>query len=63
MGDDEEKIEEIEEKANAIEEEYGWLASYYAKERSDAAVEIGDQRAGSHWQRVAEKIRDKADDE
>jgi hypothetical protein len=51
---------DIEEKARAVADEYGELASYYAQERSEAALERGDDQSSGEWLRIAQEVREMA---
>jgi len=47
----------IEDKVEAVEEEYGSFADVYAETRSKAAAESGDADASEEWKQVAEELK------
>ncbi len=47
----------IEDKVEALEEEYGSFADVYAETRSKAAAESGDAEASEEWKQVAEELK------
>jgi hypothetical protein len=53
----------IDQKVDAVEEEYGSFADVYAETRSKAAADSGDAEASEEWKQVAEELKREDDSE